>query len=298
MLDGVYKKHKYINGGFFFNVEMSMHKQIFFSRCWTSFWKILQNSYIWFKDNSNEFQSSLGEPFIYFEGYPPKIPSKAICFLPEGYEGRRQSRCPTNVRKSRFPPGSSTTSFPLSQKKKKIETKSEIKSEPASISRDRPKKQKPTSASAPAGEKAVKLSGEGESQSHPTLAGIKAAMAQPLRAEAGLLLLLHPSSSCGRRDGGGDRRGGAVEPAAAVRAGAAAVEADTDAASSASSPAATSSCRLRGVVVGRRGRGGGCVRGESVRQREAAADAGVGDPPVPPRRQPDRARVPPRRLPL
>lgn len=118
MLDGVYKKHKYINGGFFFNVEMSMHKQIFFSRCWTSFWKILQNSYIWFKDNSNEFQSSLGEPFIYFEGYPPKIPSKAICFLPEGYEGRRQSRCPTNVRKSRFPPGSSTTSFPLSQKKK------------------------------------------------------------------------------------------------------------------------------------------------------------------------------------
>lgn len=30
MLDGVYKKHKDINGGFFFNVEMSMHKQIFF----------------------------------------------------------------------------------------------------------------------------------------------------------------------------------------------------------------------------------------------------------------------------
>lgn len=101
-----------------------------------------------------------------------------------------------------------------------------------------------------------------------------------------------PSLKDTPRHGAGDRGGGAFEPAASVRAGAAAV---------ATAPAPAPSPAAVGSVVGR-GRGGGgrqrAAGGAAVRQREAAADARVGDPTVPAHRQPDRGRVAARRLPL
>ena len=97
------------------------------------------------------------------------------------------------------------------------------------------------------------------------------------------------------RDGAGDRGGGPVQPAAAVRAGAGAAVA------AAPAPAAAPAAVDDGVLLERQ-RGGGerqrrGVRA-AVRQREATADAHVGDTAVPARRQPDRGRVPARRLPL
>lgn len=110
------------------------------------------------------------------------------------------------------------------------------------------------------------------------------------------MVVAQPARSLSRsRDGARDRGDRTVQPAAAVRAGAGAAVAPAPAPTAA--PAA-----VDGVVLEHERRGSGDRQrrgaGAAVRQREAAADARLGDTAIPARRQPDRGRVPARRLPL